>query len=83
MIAKVLGIRRGIDFTSDDGKQIKGVKLHICYCDKNVEGYAVKSLFVNESIDCSHIVPDNSYDFIFESNFGGRSYLSRIDEVKF
>lgn len=81
MVAKVLGIRRGIDFTSDDGKQIKGTKLHICYRDNNVDGLAVKALFVKDDIDCSLIKPDTDYDFIFESNFGGRSYLSRIDEV--
>lgn len=83
MVAKVLGIRRGIDFTSDDGKQIRGTKLHICYRDYNVEGLAVKSLFVKDEIDCSGIKPDTEYDFIFESNFGGRSYLSRIDEVTY
>lgn len=81
MIAKVLGIRRGIDFKSDDGKQIKGCKLHICYLDDNVDGFAVKALFVNSDIDCSHIQTDTDYDFVFESNFGGRAHLVSIVEV--
>lgn len=81
MIAKVVGIRKGIDFKTDDGKQISGNKLHLVYQDDNVQGHAVTSLFVNSNIDISHVVVNNSYDFVYENGFGKRPRLIRIDEV--
>ena len=81
MVAIVMGIRRCIDFTSDDGKRISGTKLHICYDDPLVEGKAVKSLFVKSDIPTDFIEIGMDYDFIYESNFGGRAYLTSIKEV--
>ncbi len=81
MVAIVMGIRRGIDFNSDDGKRIRGTKLHICYDDPSTEGKAVKSLFVKSDIPTDFIQVGMDYDFIYDSNFGGRAFLTSIKEV--
>lgn len=81
MKAFVVGIRRGIDFTSDDGKHISGSKLHIEYVDENVDGKAVMALFVPSDVKTSHVVPNKEYDFIYQNGFGRRPRLVEVRSV--
>ncbi len=37
-----------LDFESDKGDTIKGLKLHVSYQDENVMGYAVDTKFVSD-----------------------------------
>lgn len=46
---KLLGVQQ-VDFTSDDGKPIVGIKLHISYLSDNVHGEKVDTRFLSESL---------------------------------
>lgn len=81
MVAKVVGVRRNMDFTGTDGSQITGSKVFVVYDDEHVDGQAADSIFVRSTIDVSHVKPGNFYDFEYESNFKGRARLVGIAEV--
>lgn len=36
-----------MDFTTNEGDQIKGIKVHVSYQDENVMGYACEAKFLN------------------------------------
>ena len=75
MKANVLGIRRGIDFAADDGQRICGAKLHISFADEEVDGMAVKALFVPSNIDVSAVEVGKTYDFVYDLSFGRKPRL--------
>lgn len=49
MIAKVIGIQK-IDYTSRNGNQVVGTKLHCAYLMDVVEGYAVEAVFTKKPL---------------------------------
>lgn len=78
-MAKVtlLGVQE-LDFASNDGKQIKGIKLHVCFPDELVSGQKVDTKFISDAA-CSnlHIYPSELKDYIGEeieinTNFSGK-----------
>lgn len=82
MVAQVVGIRRNIDFTADDGRQIKGNKLYVLYQDDKVDGVASQSVFCRSELDVSHVEVGRNYNFLFESNFSGRARLMDIVPIE-
>lgn len=51
MSVKVVG-KQNLDFSTDKGERIEGVKLHILGADKNVQGQAVFTEFVSPYAEC-------------------------------
>ncbi len=49
MFAKVIGIQK-IDYTSRNGNQVVGTKLHCVYPMDVVEGYAVEAIFTKKEL---------------------------------
>lgn len=82
MVAQVVGIQKGIDFKVDDGKQIKGNKLHLLFNDDRVDGNAVQALFVRDEISIDHIEIGLQYQFQYDFNFKGRGRLIGIEPLK-
>lgn len=50
---RLLGVQ-DLDFTSNDGNQIKGIKIHYAYSTNNVFGNAVGTKFFSEGL-CSKL----------------------------
>ena len=82
MVAQVVGIQKGIDFKADDGKQIKGNKLHLLFTDDRVDGNAVQALSVRDEISIDHIEIGCQYQFQYDFNFKGRGRLIGIEPLK-
>lgn len=73
----LLGVQE-LDFQADDGKQIKGIKLHVAFPDQFVSGQKVDTKFISDAV-CSNlkIYPSELKDFIGEeieiqTNFSGK-----------
>ncbi len=84
MIAKVIGIERGIDyFSRKQQRQVKGTTLYVVYKLDKVDGFACDDIFVSATTDdCSTIEVGKYYDFVRELQFGSRyPVLTRIDPV--
>lgn len=82
MLVTVIGTRK-LDFKSQDGKEIKGIKIFVEYdaSGDNTEGKIADSVFIPASSNV--IVPafkfGEQYDFVYEaSGLGGRSRLTKI-----
>lgn len=86
MLAKVLG-KRPLDFTSADGKQIKGTQIFVAYKDPNpkseAEGELVDKVFV--SADSPVEIPmfkyGDEYDFRYETVGFGSKARSVLKEI--
>ena len=78
MQSKVLGVQR-LDFQTETGSAVKGVKLHCMFPDENVEGFAVDSFFVNaDSIlakSAESLTPNADVDLTFNRR-------GRLAEIK-
>lgn len=81
MVAQVVGIRKGIDFTADDGRHICGSKLYVLYQDDKIEGVCADSVFCRSDIDLSKVEVGKNYRFLYEVNFSGRSKLMAVEPV--
>ena len=82
MLVTVIGTRK-LDFTSQDGKSIKGIKVFVEYdkSDEHTEGKIADSVFIPASSNV--VVPafkfGEQYDFVYEAaGLGGRSRLTKI-----
>lgn len=65
---EVVGIEK-VDYVSrKSGKNVKGVKLHMCGESDNVQGCAVSSEFVPERVECNVTVGDKVK--LFYNKFG-------------
>lgn len=49
MIVNVVGIRRGIDFTTNDGKRITGVSIFVTHEVDGVEGEIAEKFFLSDT----------------------------------
>lgn len=49
----LLGVQE-LDFQANDGKDIKGIKLHVCFPDEFVSGQKVDTKFISDS-SCRHL----------------------------
>lgn len=86
MLAKVLG-KRPLDFTSSDGKQIKGTQIFVAYKDMNpkseVEGELVQKVFISSNSPV--VIPlfkyGDEYDFRYETVGFGTSARSVLKEI--
>ena len=50
MLAKLHGVRP-LDFTAQDGKQVRGTQLFISFEEQGVTGHATDKLFVRQDIE--------------------------------
>lgn len=57
MSYKVLGIGV-VDYENKEGRNIRGLKLHLSYEDENIDGQGVFTVFVSERIECNAQVGD-------------------------
>lgn len=77
MLARILGIRRDIDFTSKkDGNQIQGTNIYVAYPEDGVEGEFTQKFFLSKTRfpDVSWLNVGNKVDLTFD-------YKGRIDSV--
>lgn len=49
---ELLGIEE-VDYENKMGRRVKGLKLHLTYQKKDVEGMCVETVFVSERIECN------------------------------
>lgn len=74
---KLLGVQE-LDFKSNDGKEIKGIKLHVSFPDEFVYGYKVDTKFISDDACHNlHIYPAELKDLCgseinIETNFSGK-----------
>lgn len=70
MIVNVVGVRRGIDFKSSDGKVISGISVFITYPDPlhGVEGVKCERQFINSNYDTSYIKVPCKIDIEYDRN---------------
>lgn len=67
-----------MDFTTNDGDQIKGIKLHVSFQDENVMGYACDTKFLtaqackNLGITVDYLEPMIGQVVDIETNLKGR-----------
>lgn len=81
MKVKVLGIQ-SVDYVSrKTGNPVKGVTLHSCYKDAQVQGEAVNSIFVSDNlgIPCvAEIQPGMTIDV----EYNNRGYVAGVEICK-
>ena len=74
MIAKVVGIRRHIDFSASDGTHIEGSKLYVEFDPKRegFEGVQTAELFVPIRVPTAHVQVGCSYLFQYDYTFNSK-----------
>lgn len=81
MKAKVLGIRRNIDFTTQDNKHIVGNKLFVSYKEEGIEGECCNGIFISSDINVNHVKIGCDYEFCYDFTFGKKPKLTAIKPV--
>lgn len=74
MVAKVVGIRRNIDFAAQDGSHIQGAKLYVEYAPTSdvVEGLQTAEVFVPARVSVASVSVGSSYLFQYDYTFNSR-----------
>jgi hypothetical protein len=65
MQARLLGFS-AVDFTANDGHQIKGVSLYIAFADENITGERTERIFVRDGITIPKIGIGDTLDISFD-----------------
>lgn len=69
MMYHVVGIRKNMSFSTKDGGEMSGLKLHLLCPDDRVEGMCTDSFFISSKSSCYQsavsLVPDDDVDIYF------------------
>ena len=84
MKVKLMG-KQYVDFVTEDGNEIKGVKLHVVSLNKededNFKGYRVADIFTR--LDVSRIPLESTIDLVYEQALGSnKARLVAVELVK-
>lgn len=83
MKVSLLGIQ-DLDFTTRDGDEIKGLKLHFCYVDANVTGRKVDTKFISRSalanlqLSASSFADAIGKEIDLQTDFNGKVYAVEL-----
>lgn len=74
MVAKVVGIRRDIDFSAQDGSHIQGAKLYVEFppTSDGIEGVQTAEVFIPARVSVASVCIGSSYLFQYDYAFNSR-----------
>lgn len=81
MAVKIVG-KQNVDFSNDKGERIQGIKLHILGSDRNVNGWAVFTEFINPSSSAYNTALDLPLDSFVTLVYNRKGKVDEIIKCK-